>query len=609
MKNHFLLLLFVSCLKVSAQKSINNYLGNGANRSAEEESGPAKTKGIYSITYFVKSGSGEKTKQPKEKINGISFLRKTYTEYIPDGRRRYKETFSDGRTDTEKYYYDDAFRFLKLQEGTNQYFNYFYWNNYNENDLLSESISWHVDKNGKPVFQSYENYNFQIDAKDTVVKIQGYGYDSLPDPVKTYHFSYPYLIAELPQYQSKWQRFKWINDEYKPIEIKGFVFEDRNVNFSYDDNGYLLSEIWYKPAGVLENKTAFQYTKNYLERIERKYQRLGSELFSTTIRKYDVQGNIIFDQTEYYDGSKGSITTYDYKYDERDNWIERITYYQNIIKGVYDTKKVIAHELRQISYFTTGSKVREMKLPARQFEDFIAQIRTEIPKRAAIKKQKIDHFNNAVETGNYEKQINLQRANTLSEFTPEFWAIRDSALGDLDGIEGDEAVVVYKTPMPAELGFASCVAVYKKEEENWKLWYQTTAPVLGDANGGMMGDPYEGVHIERRCIVIYHFGGSRQKWRYTHRYRFQNNDWYLIGATVNFGSTCDYFEKLDYNLVTGDVVIKKTTERCDDKEPSAGQTKTQTERSNIKRRLPHMNDFIPGETEIKIPGKKISMFY
>ena len=61
-----------------------------------------------------------------------------------------------------------------------------------------------------------------------------------------------------------------------------------------------------------------------------------------------------------------------------------------------------------------------------------------------------------------------------------------------------------------------------------------------------------------------HFGGSRWKWNYTHRYRFQNNDWQLIGATINYGTPCDYSFTFDYNLSTGNIIYEKDTEFCND---------------------------------------------
>ena len=70
--------------------------------------------------------------------------------------------------------------------------------------------------------------------------------------------------------------------------------------------------------------------------------------------------------------------------------------------------------------------------------------------------------------------------------------------------------------------------------------YKAIGGVLPSEHGGMMGDPFEGLSIDRKCIVIHHFGGSRDKWKYTHRFRNQNRDWELVGSTIQFGAVCDY---------------------------------------------------------------------
>ena len=121
--------------------------------------------------------------------------------------------------------------------------------------------------------------------------------------------------------------------------------------------------------------------------------------------------------------------------------------------------------------------------------------------------------------------------------------------------------------------------------------------ILPSQQGGMMGDPFEGISIERNCIVINHFGGSRQKWNYTHRFRYQSGDFQLIGATVTFGSPCDYFFTFDYNLSNGKINYEKETEDCEHE-----NSKIEKEEMIIKlETLPKMNGFYPGNTELKFP--------
>jgi hypothetical protein len=77
--------------------------------------------------------------------------------------------------------------------------------------------------------------------------------------------------------------------------------------------------------------------------------------------------------------------------------------------------------------------------------------------------------------------------------------------------------------------------------------------VLDGDEGGAFGDPFESLSIEKGAVVIMHYGGSRDRWGYTHRYRYQGGQWMLIG--LSFGNTdsldLEHFDNHDINLMTG----------------------------------------------------------
>lgn len=77
--------------------------------------------------------------------------------------------------------------------------------------------------------------------------------------------------------------------------------------------------------------------------------------------------------------------------------------------------------------------------------------------------------------------------------------------------------------------------------------------VLDGDEGGAFGDPFESLSIEKGALVIMHYGGSRDRWGYTHRYRYQGGQWMLIG--LSFGNTdsldLEHFDNHDINLMTG----------------------------------------------------------
>lgn len=122
------------------------------------------------------------------------------------------------------------------------------------------------------------------------------------------------------------------------------------------------------------------------------------------------------------------------------------------------------------------------------------------------------------------------------------------AMGDLDKDGIDEKLIVLDTGLDGEIGTQRTLLIYKKKQDKWALWHSSQGPILDSAHGGMMGDPFISVDIQRGAIVIDHFGGSRHKWSYTHRYRFNNKAWYLIGATINYGAPCEGFFNFDFNV-------------------------------------------------------------
>lgn len=195
--------------------------------------------------------------------------------------------------------------------------------------------------------------------------------------------------------------------------------------------------------------------------------------------------------------------------------------------------------------------------------------------------------------------------NSESFKIPESFKILDQAEGDLDKDGIPEKVIVYDTENETDMGTERQLYIYKNNNENWELWKTSVGAILPSQHGGMMGDPFEGISIERNCIVIAHFGGSRQKWNYTHRFRFQNGDFQLIGATVNFGAPCDYFFNFDYNLSNGKIIYEKETDNCED-ENSEVDKKELIRKPKI---FPIMDGFYPGNTQFTFPNSETTVYY
>ena len=193
--------------------------------------------------------------------------------------------------------------------------------------------------------------------------------------------------------------------------------------------------------------------------------------------------------------------------------------------------------------------------------------------------------------------------------SPDTFINIKEAKGDLDGDKEDELVAVYDTKREGDLGTEREIHIFKKKADKWNLLHKSIGAVLQSKGGGMMGDPFEELTIENGAIVIRHFGGSREKWNYTHRYRFQKDNWFLIGATLVFSSPCEASNTYDYNLSTGKVDVTDTIESCDEAGEPKGKPKTKTSSAIVKSQKPVLMDgFSPGNQEVKISKDKSFFF-
>ncbi|MEZ4961781.1 MAG: hypothetical protein R2830_18270 [Saprospiraceae bacterium] len=193
--------------------------------------------------------------------------------------------------------------------------------------------------------------------------------------------------------------------------------------------------------------------------------------------------------------------------------------------------------------------------------------------------------------------------------TPDGYQKLGQAAGDLDKDGTDEQAFVFDTGNNTDLGTERVLQIFKNSGNTWTLWHKSIGAVLPSESGGVLGDPFQEVKIENGCIVISHFGGSREKWAYTHRFRFQDGSWQLIGATVNNGAPCEQWENIDYNLSTGKIKYEKEIENCEGGEDNVKTTKETKDFVKKLPVLPAMDGFRPGENKLMLPGLKAQYYY
>ena len=137
------------------------------------------------------------------------------------------------------------------------------------------------------------------------------------------------------------------------------------------------------------------------------------------------------------------------------------------------------------------------------------------------------------------------------------YTILDSSMMDIDKDKNYELMVLYTITDPDDANFGSPreLVFYKADSQGTLTpWMRSKSAVLDANAGGIMGDPFMGMHFDNDILNINHFGGSQIKWSYTDKYRFKDGKLILVEHTSkSFDGGC-HFKELSYNLKTGDAV-------------------------------------------------------
>lgn len=112
------------------------------------------------------------------------------------------------------------------------------------------------------------------------------------------------------------------------------------------------------------------------------------------------------------------------------------------------------------------------------------------------------------------------------------------------------------------------LVVLLKKNDVYQLAAKTDKAILCKYCGGIFGEPFDGIWIDKGILQLHHYGGSAWRWSYTHKFRYQQNNLYLIGETTLSYWNVENCEKLDefagteymdINYVTGQYEQKKVS--------------------------------------------------
>jgi hypothetical protein len=205
--------------------------------------------------------------------------------------------------------------------------------------------------------------------------------------------------------------------------------------------------------------------------------------------------------------------------------------------------------------------------------------------------------NNTKESNSEEAQTEIEenpkKTQDLNSLIPLGWGVLNKGEpviteGDLnkDGIKDIAAIIEQIMSVTEEAPLRSLFIAFGASDNTYSLSIIADNVILNADEGGVWGDPFKSLTIDRGSVVVSDYGGSNWRWYNQYRFRFQDNDWFLIGATMG-----DYFtgnatqeeaNEQDYNLLTGDYIFMKSNE----------DGKITTERGNRGRReLVTLKDF------------------
>lgn len=179
--------------------------------------------------------------------------------------------------------------------------------------------------------------------------------------------------------------------------------------------------------------------------------------------------------------------------------------------------------------------------------------------------------------------------------------------GDLDKDGKEETVMVYNTPEKIEhQGYKRKFYILKNIQGGLKIWKENSTILNSSEAGFYHEDNKLDVQIKNNCLVISQsfYSNSRHTDTSKYTFRFQNGDFYLIGAFNKFEDTCEFVFINEVNFSTGKVIIDETYSECDGDDIRKIPQDVHKEFIHKFDTLIKMNEFRIGENQFAIPNSK-----
>lgn len=153
---------------------------------------------------------------------------------------------------------------------------------------------------------------------------------------------------------------------------------------------------------------------------------------------------------------------------------------------------------------------------------------------------------------------------TITDLIPKSYIIIDSAQTDFnnDGLLDFALVVrakdsiILKTDTVCfgdSVYYPKQIMIFFAERNKQYKLSITTSEIFGACNWGIQGsDPFRKIGVKKNCLTISLMTGGTLRCELLYTVRFQNNDWYIIGATSNvYQVPYSDLYVTDIDLITG----------------------------------------------------------
>jgi len=184
--------------------------------------------------------------------------------------------------------------------------------------------------------------------------------------------------------------------------------------------------------------------------------------------------------------------------------------------------------------------------------------------------------------------------------------------GDLDKDGIDEVVMAFNTNKKTDrTGYARELYICKVVNGSLKLWQKNSTVLWKSEDCGFCTDAGIdlSIAVKNSTIIIKQtfWHSTRHTSKYSNIYRYQNNDWFVIGSTYKDSYNCGYQHTYDINFSTKQVNVNFDNEDCEEDAPE--YTPSIRVFKYPFKSVPKMTGFIPGKTEVRIPGSKQFFYY